>query len=421
MASNAYDYYKFLCVPNGLNDILGNNTAIAAMKRFAESFAKGERVQPLLLYGPSGVGKTAAAYLLAKEFKWNVAEMSASDYRDKETMEKRLLPASLSRSLFGSLNLIVIDEVDEMASKFDSGSDSSLLKLIHEAKNPIVFIAEDMWSQDIAFLRGKVNAIRFMPISQQDVAIILKNILASLGAAAPSAIVEGIAMRSKGDVRSAINDLYACMGAEQGALEVVGIRDKKIDIFNTLDKIFMANTMSAPIRAVAASDVQNEMLMQWIDENIPRRYINLKDLASALFYLSLATRYYNIASKRQYYTYWRYMNVMMSSGVALSKSEYPNTARRYEFPQNIKRLSITKASRKREVEISEILQSIIHAGSDRIISNELLLIGAMIKKCVSLGESAEDVAKSLEIVYKMDEKMANVLIKHFIPLPSKDI
>jgi replication factor C large subunit len=193
--------------------------------------------------------------------------------------------------------------------------------------------------------------------------------------------------------------------------EVMGIRDRKIDIFSMLDKLFMANTMSASLRAVGNSDLTNDMLIKWIEENIPNRYQNPDDMARAFSMLADSSSYLTKAMRAQYYTYWRYMKVLMSAGVSLSKEHYPSNSKRYAFPRIIKELSASKTERRKADAVAESLQSRIHSSTKRIAKEEMMMILLMIKKAIKDGEEPDAISEQLIKNYRMPDDDAAYLIK----------
>ena len=106
--------------PNTLNGIIGNSTARNRLMAFGIDVLEGKKVKPLILCGPSGVGKTAAAHAIAYSNGFELVELSASDYRDSESLRQKVLPLAKTRGLFNKKCLIVFDEIDELSSKFDS-------------------------------------------------------------------------------------------------------------------------------------------------------------------------------------------------------------------------------------------------------------------------------------------------------------
>ncbi|MGC8694778.1 MAG: AAA family ATPase, partial [Candidatus Micrarchaeia archaeon] len=89
---------------------------MAKLEQFAIECHSGKKPKPLIIYGPPGTGKTTAAHALAYSNGFELIELNASDYRDKEKLEKLLLPASTSQGLFKRKILILLDEIDELSN-----------------------------------------------------------------------------------------------------------------------------------------------------------------------------------------------------------------------------------------------------------------------------------------------------------------
>lgn len=407
------DGYEFYAVKS-MRDVVGNSDAVRKMIAFAMDVNTGKKRIPLLVHGPSGVGKTAAVNALAREFNWNPVELNASDYRDKETIEGRLLSAATSRTLFGSRNVIILEEIDELASKFDKGASAAISSLISKAKNPIIFTANNMWDQSISFLRGKVESVEFRKLPPETIAKMLQSACAKLGFAVPRTQIESIATRSKGDARSALNDLSVIAGSKEDMTEVIGFRDRKTDIFNLLDKVFYANTLVAPLRAMASSDVSNDMLVKWIDESIPKRYIYPEDALRAFSSLADASMYLIRAMRSQHYVYWRYANVMMSSGVALAKSRYPDQRQRYAFPSVIKSLSGSKASRRSSSAIAKKLQRYFHSSTSDILHNEMRIFARMARDYIAAsGLKKSKATEEFALKFQLEPKELEYVMTNY--------
>ena len=246
------DFYRV----ESFEDLFGNSEAISKVRMFAAEIKAGKKRRPLLLYGPSGTGKTSLVLLLARIEGWNVIEFNASDYRDKDSITMKLLPASTSSTLFGNKNIIFLDEIDELATRFDKGANSAIIELIERSKHPIIFTANDRWSQKISFLRDKVDYVEFKKLGKLELENLINHICKKFGAEISKDNVEVIVQMSNGDARSAINDLFAVLGSTEDAYDIIGIRDRKIDVFNLLDHIFLANSFAGPLRALASTDLE---------------------------------------------------------------------------------------------------------------------------------------------------------------------
>ncbi len=395
--------------PRKLADVVGNRDSIAAMRLFAESVNSGHKRKPIMIYGPSGTGKSAAVYALASEYGWEVVELSASEYRDSDTIERVLFPAAMSNNVFGNRNLILLDEIDELASRFDTGAAASLAKLMNAARNPVIFVANDYWDRRISFLRNAVDKIEFKKVDMVSIASLLERAAAANGIDVDRDTLTAIARRANGDVRSALNDLFAFVGGgdREEIMHSIGQRDVKRDVFETLDRIFYSNTLVAPLGAAASCDVDKDMLMRWIEENIARRYRKLEDMREAFASLSDATIYSSRANVSQQYGLWRYMNAMLSSGVALAKTDYPDSRERYSFPRLVSDLSRAKERKASELEIAEKLQGKVHANLREIRATVLPLISSMMAAAKKGGD--EGAAEFLEATYGLDRNDVKML------------
>ena len=364
--------------PASLNSIVGNRQAIEALKRFGEEILQGKIPKPIMIYGPSGVGKTTSAIALASTYGFGILLLAASDYRDADTLNRKLLPATQSRGLFAKTNLIVFDEIDELSEKFDKGAQAAILSMVRSSKQPIMFIANDYWSQKISFLRQAVVPVEFKQLSTEEVLGYITKIAQKEHANIGMDVLREIALRSNGDMRGAINDLEFAISGKSNSLEALGIRNRKYEIFKVLDSIFLSRSFGKALAAFENSDVEFEMLLKWIDENIPNRY-GADDASKAYALLAHASMYENKASRLSYYALRKYASVLASAGVSVSASGYVTRLRSYSFPKQIKLLSETKESRLAASSAIAKLSKRMHASSRKLRTEFLPFLKLMPK------------------------------------------
>src|SRR3989338_10761699 len=97
--------------PKNAKEIIGQDDVIAKLKEFITNFKKS-RKKALIIYGPTGCGKTSVAYAIANEVNCEILETNASDVRNKEQIESVVGSASKQMSLFYRSKIILIDEID---------------------------------------------------------------------------------------------------------------------------------------------------------------------------------------------------------------------------------------------------------------------------------------------------------------------
>ncbi len=331
--------------PTTLNSVVGNSTAINFLMNFAVRVQSGGRVKPLIIYGPTGSGKTAAAHALAYSNGFELLELNASDYRDAETFRSLLIPAGSSNTLFGGRIMILLDEIDELSVKLDSGAEKAILELMKVARNPIVFIANDYWDRKISFLRDKAEKCEFRKPNASDVKFILDNIVLKEGKAVDEKIITAITDRSNGDIRGAVNDLDMAIDGGTEIMECMGARDRKQEIFGVLDKIFFSGDFYTARNAVNSSDIDTEMLLNWVEENIPVRYLDRRSTYDAFEEVAAASQFLENAHRKGVYDLLRYAAVHLSAGVSLAGRGNLSRLKSYSFPYQIRYMSKNKKDR----------------------------------------------------------------------------
>ena len=92
-----------------LKDIIGHDEAIRELRNFINNFPNVKR-KAVIMHGTIGVGKTSAVHVLANELDYEIKEVNASDFRDRESIEKIVGENSKQKSLFNKGKIILIDE-----------------------------------------------------------------------------------------------------------------------------------------------------------------------------------------------------------------------------------------------------------------------------------------------------------------------
>ncbi|MEW5996008.1 MAG: replication factor C large subunit [Candidatus Micrarchaeota archaeon] len=320
--------------PQKTDDVLGNLEPRRQLKRWALNWGRGEKGKPILLAGPTGVGKTALALALANELHLELVQMSASDFRNKERVEKVISGAAMASTLSGKGKLILVDDIDAMAGREDYGGVAAIASILRGNPCPIILTATDAYEKKISPLRFLCEMLKMRRSIAPSVAKLLSRIAEGEKLpCTPEKIME-IAQNSNGDIRAAINDLQACSP---------GMRDREKDMFERLSHLFRASSY-AEARETSFGDVEHDYLKLWIDENLPAVYSD-RELSDAFSTLSRADVFDGRIRARQHWGFLRYSSDLMCAGVSLARVEMRPRFARYSFPSFLRHMGATVAHR----------------------------------------------------------------------------
>ena len=156
------------------DEIKGQGHAVIELKKFFDNFPHGKKA--ILFHGSPGTGKTSLAYIARNEYDFEVYELNASDFRNKEQLEMKLKPALEQASLFKRGKIILVDEVDGLSSLKDRGGLPELIELIDGAQFPIIITANKIWDSKFGELRKRSLLVPFKDVDYRDISVILQGI-----------------------------------------------------------------------------------------------------------------------------------------------------------------------------------------------------------------------------------------------------
>ena len=352
--------------PKSLRDIIGNDRAISSLRTWAEHWNQGKKNEKraVILSGKPGTGKTSSALALAHDMGWTVLELNASDARNESSI-KRVATAGAIHETFddtggfnpsrkGGRKLIILDEADNLYEKLDKsetevglgdkGGKKAIIDTIKITKQPIILIVNDYYELTKGggdLLKNLCTVIQFYEVSSSQIVELLKHICRQENITADIRILKTIADRSKGDVRSAVNDLQSlCLNRTQinyEDVDALGYRDRETLIFDALREVFKTKNIQNSRDCMRHTDVEPDMFLLWISENLPREYLDVDDLVKGYAALAKADVFFGRVKKSRDYGLWSYACDLMSSGITIAKTHsYGNT--KYMFPLWLKEM-----------------------------------------------------------------------------------
>ena len=281
--------------PKRIADVVGNEEAKVAFLDWLKN--KRRTKKAILLYGPPGVGKTTLVNAAASEFGFRVIEMNASDTRSEKAINAVARPATsfVALDTFTSDikgNILFLDEVDGIAGNEDRGGVGAIIKIIENARVPVILAANDPDIEKLRPLKKVCAIVRFQQVRIPLIIALLQKISQKEAVKAEFEALEQVAQNSHGDVRSAINDLQ--MLAEKSKTltlqDTMGLtyRNRDVGMDETLRGYFSAKSLQEASTLLFRSSVDYDELLMAVGDNLPLRYTNSVELAHAYEFISQA-------------------------------------------------------------------------------------------------------------------------------------
>lgn len=348
--------------PKKASELLGQDLALYKLREAIKL------KRTVLIYGPTGCGKTSAVQIMGKELNLELFEINASDARNKENIEQTIGNAMGQQSLFAKGKIILIDDIDALSGTKDRGGLPTIQSLIENTKYPIAITCINPWEDKYSKLRKQCMLIEFQALNKETLLKYLKTIAETESLVYNEKELLEIIKMSKGDLRAALTDVQTYSITKTLSTEEKSERDREEDMQFCLRKILKSKKWEETINIFDKVDEDLNECILWLDENLPKEY-NSEDLKKAYAYISKADVYNGRIRRWQHWRFLIYINILLTAGVATAKKETNVNA--VEYTRTMRILKLWQANMKyaKKKSISEKLGEHTHTSTKRTLKD----------------------------------------------------
>ena len=391
------------CIPKKTKDVYGQDSAVSQLKNFIQTYSR-QKKKAMILYGPTGSGKTCSVYAAANELGCEILEVNASDCRNADSLNSIVGSALKQRSLFFRSKVILVDELDGVSGSNDRGGIPALQSLIVDSVFPIIMTANDPFDKKFSTLRSKSVLVEFSPLDSALVFQVLKNICTAEKIIHDDDSLKSLARRSGGDLRGAITDLQTVSSSGKIVKDdilLLSDREHEEAIENALLKIFKTTDERIALGSFDYVSENIDECFLWLEENIPLEYETQKDIAAAFDCLSKADVLRGRIRRWQHWRFLSYISEFLTAGIAVSKDVKYKKIVKYQRTTRILAIWIASSKNKRRKDIASKIAESTHTSTKRALTDTLPYLRVIFSKSKdkvllsrlthNLGLDAEDV------------------------------
>lgn len=185
--------------PSSLDDFVLNPDILQILKEQTLS----KKPDNLLLYGPSGTGKTSIAKFLVNHFEADSLFINGSDERGIDVVREKVRKFASSQS-FSDFKIVVYNEADQITPE----AQQSLKDIIEEYyENCSFFFTTNNVNKIDSAIKSRCVCLNIIPESKKDVLKHLAKILTKEGVKFEAIQLKEVVVRYHPDIRSCVRTL----------------------------------------------------------------------------------------------------------------------------------------------------------------------------------------------------------------------
>lgn len=194
--------------PATFDEIVGNENEIRKIRAEVES---DDEMNHMLFLGPSGVGKTTTAGVIANTLyggsdNTRFRELNASDERGIDTIRTKVKKLASRKTLSGGFSIVFLDEADSLTQD----AQQALRRTMEKYSETCRFILSGNYESGfIEAIKSRCNVYRFDPIPDELAEDHLRWILRQENETVPDETISKLVQVYSGDLRTQIAELQS--------------------------------------------------------------------------------------------------------------------------------------------------------------------------------------------------------------------
>lgn len=203
--------------PSSLSDVIGQEAAVKSL----DGMLKDNRLpHSVLLTGPSGVGKSSIAYILAGAVgcsKHDIHIINGADDRGIEGA-RDIIQMARTDALFGPSKAIIIEECHQLSARKGGDSQTTLLDIIEHPPRHCYFFLTTTHPEDILpTLRSRLCETKLQPIANRLISDFVHDTALQEGRKITDAVCDAVSEAASGSARIALKLLHQIIDLDEDA------------------------------------------------------------------------------------------------------------------------------------------------------------------------------------------------------------